>query len=120
MNKHIVVGNMVADAEEFGNPVAGARFRIATNDYDPGKKARITTYHDCKIFGKRTEVVTKYGGKGVLVGVSGTPRDETYTPSKGPNAGREVTKRILIVDDFKLMGSGKPAHEEEDDDSNSW
>src|SRR5574339_268093 len=117
----MITGNMVADAEEFGNPVAGARFRVATNDYDPGKKARVTTYHDCKVFGRQTTVITQYGGKGKQIGVVGTPRDETYTPSKGPHAGHEVTRRVLIVDKIDLMGGGSNSSSSSgDDDDSSW
>jgi len=120
MNQHTVVGRMVADAEEFGNPVAGCRFRIATDDYDPGQKARVTEYHDCKAFGKITNVVTQYAGKGRLVRLTGVVRTEKYTPSRGPHSGHETQSRVIIVngsDGFELLGAGGATAAPSDDDS---
>jgi len=112
---------MVADAEEFGNPVVGCRFRIATDDYDPGQKARVTEYHDCKAFGKITNVITQYAGKGRLVMVAGPVRTEKYTPSRGPHAGHETQSRVIIVssDGFELLGAGGASAAPSDDDSGS-
>ena len=102
MNKQIITGRMVRDAEPFGNPEVGVRFAIATEDYDFSTKKNETEFHECVAFGKVTDVIKNYAGKGRWVEVEGKTRTNAYTPSKGIHAGHEVKEKRVIVDSFKL------------------
>jgi single-stranded DNA-binding protein len=111
VNQINLVGRMTRDAEEFGNPPAGVRFTVVTEDYDPGQKARVPEFHDCKAFGQVKDVIKNYAGKGREVRVSGRYITETYTPQKGANAGIEQKRKIVIVngnDGFELL-AGMPS-----------
>lgn len=116
MNQINLVGRMTRDAEDVGNPPVGVRFSIATEDYDFGTKQRETEFHDCVAFGKVSDVIKNYAGKGREVRVTGKIRSRKYTPTKGPNAGNEVTQKNVVVDDFELL-AGKPKNDDGDNAS---
>jgi len=108
MNQVNLVGRMTRDAEEFGNPPIGVRFAVATEDYDFGTKQRETEFHECVAFGKVTEVIKQYAGKGREVRVTGKKKTRKYQAQKGVHAGHEVDQVVVIVDDFELL-AGMPA-----------
>lgn len=119
MNQVNLVGRMTRDAEPIGNPPVGVRFAIATEDYDFGTKQRETEFHEVKAFGKVQDVISQYGGKGHEVRVTGKIKTDTYTPTKGPNAGIEQKVKVVYLDDFELL-AGKPKAAAGDGSSSGW
>lgn len=82
-----------------------AQIRLATNrkfNTAQGLQER-TLYIDCDCFGKNAEVALNYVRKGELVLVSGELRQDTYTSLSGKNAGQEITKTYIAVDNLRLM-----------------
>lgn len=119
MNQINLVGRMTRDAEPIGNPPVGVKFAVATDDYNFSTKARETTFHECKAFGKLSDVITNYAGKGREVRVTGKYRTDTWTPKQGPRAGTEVSEKVVYVDDFELL-AGKPADKPDAGDEKLW
>jgi single-strand DNA-binding protein len=108
VNQLNLIGRMTRDPEDFGNPVIGVRFSVATEDYDFGTRARETEFHDCVAFGKTADRIRQYAEKGREVRVTGKSKTRKYTPTKGPFANMEIEKKNVLVDEFELL-AGRPA-----------
>jgi len=106
MNRFELAGNLTRDAElkytNSGLPVC--TFSIAEN-YK--KKAGenyedAVSYYDLVLFGKRGESLNQYLLKGTPTVVFGRMQQDRWE-----NEGAKKSKIKLVVEDVKLMGSGK-------------
>lgn len=107
VNKQILIGRIGRDSElrytSGGTPVA--RFSVATEKTwtANGEKKSETTWHDVTVWGSHAEKVVTYLTKGKLVYVEGETRKVKFTPSKGPNAGREIEKAEITAENVRLL-----------------
>lgn len=117
-------GRMTRPAEDIGNPVVGAKFSVAVENYDFGQKKRVTEFYECALFGQRADVVRNYGDTGKHVWCEGVPWTRTWVPTKGIHAGHETKEVRYIIDKFELLpdgkGAGKGSEPEEDESGNAW
>jgi single-strand DNA-binding protein len=107
MNKAILIGRLGKDAElkpTKGDPVC--KFSIATEERwknQRGEKQSKTTWHNCVLWGKRGEALSRYLQKGGLVMVEGQIDNRSYEDDKGNK--RYVTE--IKVTEIELLGGGK-------------
>lgn len=106
MNKVILIGNVVADAEtrhtQGGQAVTN--FRMATNEKWRDKGGQLqerSEYHVCVMWGQ--ENTAKYITKGKQVMVEGSLRERSWEDKDGKK--RYVTE--ILVDRTELLGGGR-------------
>jgi single-strand DNA-binding protein len=106
-NKVILMGNLTRDPQltylpsqtpvvEFGLAV-NRRYR--TQD---GQQREDTCFIDCRMFGKRAEVINKYVRKGNPLMVEGRLDFDTWEAQDGSRR----SKHRVFVENFEFMGSG--------------
>ena len=86
LNKIILIGNMVRDAEMRGRESKVASFTIAVSRSwkdKSGTKQEATDYIKCVAFGSTAEIVSSYTSKGSRIAVDGELREEKYTSQSG-------------------------------------
>ena len=86
LNKIILIGNMVRDAEMRGRESKVASFTIAVSRSwkdKSGTKQEATDYIKCVAFGSTGEIVGNYTSKGSRIAVDGELREEKYTNQSG-------------------------------------
>ena len=84
VNKVILLGRLGKDPEikvmANGNHICN--FTVATNemwkDKNTGQKKESTEWHNCVMFGKRGEIITKYFKKGDLIYLEGKIQTNKY------------------------------------------
>jgi single-strand DNA-binding protein len=100
-------GNLTRDPElrftNSGQPVASIsvavtprRYNATTKTYDDGT----TSFIDATIWGSQAEHAAESLAQGDRVVVSGRWVTRTYTPTQGRNAGTEVRKLEVVVDEL--------------------
>ena len=124
-NKVILLGNLTRDPALSYTPsqTAICEFGIASNERwtgQDGTKHEEVLFIDCKMFGKRAEVIQKYSLKGDLLLVEGRLRLDTWKDADGNNR----SKHRVIIDNFEFMSTGEPKPKEQanpkaEDDSDS-
>lgn len=121
MNTVILVGNVVANAEQIvgTNGTAVTKFRLATNetwkDQEGNRKER-AEFHRCVLFGKRGEAVGKYLTKGTKLVVTGSIRGSEYEKD-----GVKRWSTDIVVNDLEFAGGGAKSSDstpKEDNDPN--
>ena len=106
MNLIELTGRLTKDVEIYKTQkdYSIAHFTLAVNDYDSGKREEYKSYFfDCKLFGKRADVLAKYCKKGDQINVYGKLIQRKYTNKDG----QEVKKIEIECDGFDLLGSKK-------------
>ena len=107
MNKVILIGNLVADAEvrhtPSGFPIT--EMRIAVNDRrknsQSGEWEDKPFFFDMKMLGERGEKIAQYLVKGKKVAISGKLEHRTWeTP-----AGEKRSKVDILIDDLEFLSS---------------
>ena len=86
LNKIILIGNMVRDAEMRGRESKVASFTIAVSRSwkdKSGTKQEATDYIKCVAFGSTAEIVSSYTSKGSRIAVDGELREQKYTSQSG-------------------------------------
>ena len=108
MNKVIMIGNLVKDAELVNLQSSSVcNFRIAVQrDYANAEGKRDSDFFDIKVFGKRGENVAKYLKKGNRVGIVGNLQNRTYEDADGIK--RTITE--IIANEVEFL---TPKKEEE-------
>jgi single-strand DNA-binding protein len=76
--------------------VTPRRYNAATKSYDDGT----TSFIDASVWGSQAENVVESLTQGDRVVVIGRWVTRTYTPGQGPNAGHEVRKLEVVVDEI--------------------
>jgi len=113
-NRLILMGHLTRDPQLSYLPsqVAVCDFGIATNrkwSGQDGNKQEEVCFVDCKMFGKRAEVIQKYSLKGDLLLVEGRLRLDTWKDADGNNR----SKHRVIIDNFEFMSTGEPKPKEQ-------
>ena len=104
VNKVILVGNLGADPEKrfLGSGAAVTNFRIATSERwndKQGNKQEEVNFFSLVAYGKRAEVLGKFGTKGKLLYVDGRLNARTVTNDKGESR----TWHDVRVDGFRFL-----------------
>ena len=106
LNKVILVGRLVRDIEckQVGETNLG-KFTLAVGSSytSNGVKKEETSFIDCETWGKLTEIVQKYEGKGKQVAIEGKLKQDTWEGQDG----KKQSKIKIKVDSLQLLGGGK-------------
>lgn len=98
--KVILLGNVGRDAElkytPSGFPIAS--FSLATNKKT--KEGQITTWHNCKLLGKRAESVAQYIKKGKSLFVEGEIEVRSWDDKK---TGQKRTATEILVNELDFV-----------------
>lgn len=105
MNQVAIIGRLVCDplrvVTSSGTEIT--QFSIAVDD---GKD--VTSFYDCKAFGKTAELVAQYKRKGEQVGVSGRLKQERWEKDgQKRSAVRIIAERVTFIG-AKAETSDKP------------
>lgn len=85
-----------------------ASISIAT-EYKRKDGTSVTSWHDCRIFGKSVEVAEKYISKGTVVYVTGSIEYDDYEDKNGNKQHRA----FIRVSDFKFWNTKKQDDDQE-------
>lgn len=107
-NKVILMGNLTRDPQLSYLPsqTAVVEFGIATNrtyKKQDGSQGEEVCFTECKMFGKRAEVINKYLHKGDQLFVEGRLRFESWQAQDGSKR----SKLSVFVENFEFMGGGR-------------
>jgi single-strand DNA-binding protein len=105
MNKVMLVGRICNDLElrYTNNDKAVVEFSLATNRPVMRDGERVTDFITCVVFGGQAENLTKYQGKGSMIGVEGSYRVDTYQDKDGNNR----YKHYVLASSVEFLGSKK-------------
>jgi single-strand DNA-binding protein len=106
-NKIILLGNMTRDPQMSYLPsgTAVVDFGLATNRRWSGQDGQLkdeTCFVDCRIFGKRAEVVQRYFKKGSPIFVDGRLTFDSWTAQDGTKRSRHR----VTVENFEFVSGG--------------
>ena len=107
-NKVILMGNLTRDPQLSYLPsqTAVVEFSLATNrkyKKQDGSQGEEVCFTECKMFGKRAEVINKYLHKGDQLFVEGRLKYESWQAQDGSKR----SKLCVFVENFEFMGGGK-------------
>lgn len=108
INKVILLGYLGKDPELQKDLNAKRPFctiSVATKEYfNPGpdgkKKPPHTTWHQCVVWGRRAEIIAKYGKAGTLVAVEGKLKRKRWETKDGE---KRVNTQV-VVDELTIVG----------------
>lgn len=113
MMSTFATGRLTRDPEMFDGRILRAKFSVAVDDYDYGKKERITQFYNCVAFGKTAERVRDIARKGLNVTVIGKFRENKWEDDSGAKHARWE----LTVDDISFNEKRDPSAPSRRDDS---
>lgn len=107
-NKIILLGNLTRDPQLSFTPsqTAVVDFSLATNRSwraQDGSQRDETCFVDCRMFGKRAEVINKYMRKGQPLFVEGRLTFESWTAQDGSKR----SKHRVTVEEFQFVGGSQ-------------
>jgi single-strand DNA-binding protein len=106
LNKVILIGRVGKDPET-KTTTTGMQvtdFSIATSEKYKGEEK--TEWHNIKAFGKLSDIISQYVGKGTLVNVIGKIQTSSWTDQSGVKKYRTE----IICNEMKMLGGdSKPA-----------
>lgn len=107
-NKVILLGNLTRDPQLSYTPnqTAVVDFGVATNRRwmgQDGTERNETCFVDCRMFGRRAEVVNKYFKKGGLIFLEGRLTFDSWQAQDGSKR----SKLRVTVENFEFVGSGQ-------------
>ena len=120
-NKVILLGNLTRDPQMSYLPsgTAVVEFGIATNRRwtgQDGQQRDEVCFVDCRMFGKRAEVVQKYFKKGSSIFVDGRLSYDSWTAQDGSKKSR----LRVNVESFEFVGQGGGAGQGAQGGQGSW
>ena len=106
LNKVLLMGNLTRDVQLSYLPsqTPVAEFGMAMSrkfKKQDGTMAEDTCYVDCRLFGKRAEVVNKYFKKGDPIFVEGRLQFDQWEKD-----GKKQSKLRIFVENFEFIGKG--------------
>ena len=109
-NKVILLGNLTRDPQLSYTPnqTAVVDFGMATNRRwkgQDGTERNETCFVDCRMFGRRAEVVNKYFKKGSQMFLEGRLTFDSWQAQDGSKR----SKLRVTVENFEFVGSGQKA-----------
>jgi single-strand DNA-binding protein len=114
MHVTIATGRLTRDPEIFEGKVKRAKFSVAVDDYDYGKKERITQFYNCVAFGKTAERVESIARKGLNVTVQGKFRENKWEDDSGKHSRWELTVDDISFNEKRDPSVSRPKPDEED------
>lgn len=107
-NKVIMMGNLTRDPELSYLPsqTAVVEFALATSHKyrgADGQDREDTCFIDCRMYGKRAEIIQKYFSKGKPIMIEGRL---TFDRWDGPD-GKKNSKHRIFVDNFTFVGGSE-------------
>jgi single-strand DNA-binding protein len=107
MNKVILLGNVVKDAEIVSTKtgVQITKFTVATNTYT--NQEQRTEYHDCLAFDKTGETIHKFFPKGKPIYVEGRLQTRSWEQD-----GIKKYRTEIVVDKFSFVPTPPPVGKE--------
>jgi len=113
-NKVILLGNLTRDPQLSYTPnqTAVVDFGVATNRRwtgQDGTERNETCFVDCRMFGRRAEVVNKYFKKGGLIFLEGRLTFDSWQAQDGSKR----SKLRVTVENFEFVGSGQRANQQD-------
>jgi single-strand DNA-binding protein len=96
------VGRFVRDPEmKAVNDTHVCEFSLAVNEYRKvgGERKKFAHFFDFVIWDKAAEVINEYCGKGDLIEIRATPRQDKWQDGEGRNRSRVVFR----VDEFSFL-----------------
>ncbi len=105
-NSVTLIGHLGRNADTFTlkNGQPGLRFSLATNRYyqnQEGERVEQTDWHECVLWGKRSEKLAPYLEKGKQVVVNGSLQHRKWTNQEG----KEQQRSEVIVSELTFVGS---------------
>lgn len=115
-NKVIMLGNLTQDPQLSYLPsqTAVVEINLASNrrfKKNDGSQGEEVCFVNCKMFGKRAEVLNKYLHKGDPLLVEGRLGFDTWDAQDGSKR----SKHYIMIENFEFMGGGEKAEQQEDD-----
>jgi single-strand DNA-binding protein len=107
LNNVVLIGRMTKDPEfKTVGQTSLANFSIANNRsyVDNGTRKDLVNYIECSVWGKLAEILKQYGGKGKQIMVEGRLEQSTWDGQDG----KKISKVRIRVENFQLLGGGKP------------
>ena len=105
MNKVILAGRLTRDPEtrysQGSEPIAVTRFSIAINRRFKKDGESDVDFINCVAFGKTAEFISKYFTKGMMIGVVGSLRTNSWTD----NNGQKRTSTDVQVEEAEFLES---------------
>ena len=114
-NKVIMVGNLTRDPKLSFLPsqTAVVEIGLAINrkfKKSDGSQGEEVCFVDCKMFGKRAEVINKYLAKGNPLLIEGRLcRDEWQSQD-----GSKRSKHYIMIESFEFLGGGQTTDQQDD------
>lgn len=97
MNKVLIAGRLTRDPEirysQSANPVAVVRFGVAVNRRFKREGEPDADFINCVAFGKSGEFISKYFKKGMMIGITGTLRVNSWTDN---NSQKRITTEVFV------------------------
>lgn len=106
LNKVILVGRLTRDPETKtvnGNQLSLVSIANGRKYKSNGESKEETNYFDCKIWGKLSEIVSKYCSKGSQVCIEGRLKQERWDGSDG----KKHYKILIVVESLQMLGGKK-------------
>lgn len=112
-NKVIILGHMTKDPDLAYLPsqTAVIEFTLATNrkyKNADGQECDDTCFIDCRMYGKRAEVISKYCKKGTPLMVEGRLQLDRWEAQDGSKR----SKHRIMASDFTFVGGGQETKQE--------
>ncbi len=105
-NKIIIMGNLTRDPElqYTQSQTAAVEFGVATTHKytSNGQQHEETCFIDCRMFGKRAEVIQKYFSKGKPIMIEGRLKLDAWNAQDGTRR----SKHRIMVENFTFVGGG--------------
>ena len=116
-NKVIMAGRLTRDPELTFLPsqTPVVEFALATTRKYKGSDGQMkedTCFVDCRMYGKRAEVISKYLSKGDPLMIEGRLQFDRWEAQDGSKR----SKHRIFVENFEFMGSGKSGGRQPDND----
>ena len=112
LNKVILVGRLTRDPETKtvnGNQLSLVSVANGRKYKSNGESKEETNYFDCQIWGKLSEIVSKYCSKGSQVCIEGRLKQERWDGSDG----RKHDKILIVVENLQMLGGKKDGNHQE-------
>jgi len=112
LNKVILVGRLTRDPETKtvnGNQLSLVSVANGRKYKSNGESKEETNYFDCQIWGKLSEIVSKYCSKGSQVCIEGRLKQERWDGSDG----RKHYKILIVVENLQMLGGKKDGNHQE-------
>lgn len=116
-NKVILMGNLTSDPQLSYLPsqTAVVEINLATNrrfKKTDGSQGEDVCFVNCKMFGKRAEVINKHLKKGQPLMIEGRLCFETWNAQDGSKR----SKHSVMIENFEFMGGGEKKEEQRSSD----